>query len=108
MARQIRVILTDDLDGTEGAETIEFALAGKSYSIDLNDANARKLEDALAPFIAKAERITGRARGSRKQAARSTASNTSAIRDWARGEGHQVSDRGRIPANIVEAYEAAH
>ena len=111
MARQIRVILTDDLDGSEGAQTVEFALAGQAYSIDLSEANTRKLEEALAPFIEKAERVGGRGRA-RKAAPRSSSSrsssNTAAIREWAKANGFQVSDRGRIPADVVAAYEAAN
>ena len=108
MARQIRVILTDDIDGSEGAQTLEFALAGKNYSIDLNETNRKKLETALAPFIEKADKVS-RGRTQRRSSSSSARSgNTSAVRSWARGEGYEVSDRGRVPAHIVEAYEAAH
>lgn len=108
MARQIRVVLTDDIDGTEGAQTIEFALAGKAYTIDLNDANARKLEDALAPFIAKAEKVSGRSRSRGSSPRKASSSNTAAIREWARSNGYKVSERGRIPGDVTAAYEAAN
>lgn len=108
MARQIRVVLTDDIDGTEGAETIEFSLAGKAYSIDLNEANARKLEDALEPFIAKAEKVSARGRARGASPRKAASSNTAAIRAWAKSNGYKVSERGRIPADVVAAYEAAH
>ena len=106
MARQVRVILTDDIDGSEGAKTIEFSLAGKTYSIDLADANARKLEAALAPFIAKADKVT-RPRISRGTP-RVRSGKAVEMRDWARANGYAINERGRVPAHIVAAFEAAH
>ena len=104
MACQIRVFLTDDIDGSDADRTVEFSLGSASYSIDLSDANAAKLEEALAPFIAKAQRV-GR---TRKAAAPGRGANTAAVRVWARENGFEVSDRGRVPANVLEAYNAAH
>lgn len=110
MAQKVQVILVDDVDGGEAAETVTFALDGTAYEIDLSADNAKSLRDAFAPYVASARKAgraggrgasrTGRGRGSttmdREQAA--------AIRDWARKQGLKVSDRGRIPANIVEQY----
>ncbi|NHB85456.1 Lsr2 family protein [Tessaracoccus sp. HDW20] len=109
MAREIRVILTDDLDGTAATQTVEFSIAGNAYSIDLNDANVAKLEAALKPFIDNAEKVRGaRQGGARRQPGRVTRGGTTAIRAWARENGHKVSDRGRIPAEVLAAYEAAN
>jgi uncharacterized membrane protein len=104
------VRLVDDLDGEQAAETIEFTIDGKSYEIDLSDTNAGRLRDALAEFVASARRITGR-RG-RVSAAAATAprrpvidrEQNQAIREWARKRDMKVSDRGRIPSEVLEAY----
>ncbi len=107
MAKEIRVYLKDDLDGSEASQTVEFSLFGATYTIDLSDANVARLEEALKPFIEKAERVKGR-RNSRGSASRGRKSGTAEIRAWARANGHEVSDRGRIPADVVAAYEAAN
>lgn len=111
MARVTQVSLVDDIDGSVASSTVGFSLDGKSYELDLSDKNAGKLRDVLAPFVASARRLGGRARrtsGSAPTVARSTdRQRTTAIREWARKNGHEVADRGRIPANIVEAYEKA-
>ncbi len=104
MARTIQVILTDDLDGSADAQPVTFAFQGVEYSIDLGDSNFAKLNDALAPFIAKAERTSRRRK---TKASTGPKVDTTAVRVWARDNGHQVSDRGRIPAEIMAAYEAA-
>ncbi|MBK7822600.1 MAG: Lsr2 family protein [Tessaracoccus sp.] len=108
MAREIRVILTDDIDGSADARAVEFSLDKAEYTIDLSDANVAKLEAALAPFIAKAERVGRRKASSGRKAARSPKGGLAEIRTWARDNGYEVSDRGRIPANVMEAYEAAN
>lgn len=111
MAREIRVFLKDDLDGSEASQTIEFSFAGTAYTIDLNDANAAKFEAALAPYVDKADRVrsTRRPAGTRRgSVSRSSGSATADIRTWARENGVQVSDRGRIPAKVIAAYEAAN
>jgi hypothetical protein len=110
VAREIRVILTDDIDGSADARAVEFSLDKAAYTIDLSEANIAKLESALAPFIAKAERVGRRkaASAGRKAGARSPKGGLAEIREWARANGYEVSDRGRIPANVMEAYEAAN
>ena len=107
MAQKVHITLEDDLDGGDAAETVAFGLDGRSYEIDLNDKNAAALRDALARYVAAARRGGG-SRGT--AAKRRTQMGTSAreIRDWARSNGHKVPDRGRIPADIREAFEAAH
>ncbi len=114
MARKVQVILSDDLDETLTAdETVSFALDGTTYEIDLAEKNAREMRDAFARYISAARKVgrTGRASGggrSRATGGRMDREQAGAIREWARRNGHQVSDRGRIPASVVQAYEDAH
>ena len=106
MAQRVNVILVDDLDGEDAAETVTFALDGASYEIDLSEANAGELRAALAPYMEVARKVGGR----RRKAPRSTGGGTSAadIRQWARENGWDVPDRGRVAAEVREAYTAAH
>jgi hypothetical protein len=110
MAKKVTITLVDDLDKTSPAdETVSFGLDGVSYEIDLSAANAAKLRDALAVYIGHAERLGGRkstkAAGS---GAKSRGGAVSSVREWARANGYQVSERGRIPADIQAAYDKAH
>jgi hypothetical protein len=114
MAQQTTVRFIDDLDGSDASGTFDFSLEGRQYQVDLSDENAAKLRDALAPFIDVARKAGGRGgRGRPRQTAvadkpvRSNREETAAIRDWAREHGHKVSDRGRIPKSVIEAYQAA-
>lgn len=111
MARIVQVVHTDDLDGTEGAKPVEFSIGGDAYTIDLSAENEAKFRALLEPYIAKAERV-GRRRSStsRSTAGRGAAkrTNNTEIRTWARANGYKVSDRGRIAADIVAAYEGAN
>jgi hypothetical protein len=114
VAQKVTVSLIDDLDGDKADETVEFGLDGKSYEIDLSSENASRLRDALAEFVAAARRPGGRRRsgggGGTAAAAGSTRrasvdrEQNQAIRDWARKRGMKVSDRGRIPADVLDAY----
>ncbi len=109
MAQKVTIVLLDDLDGSEADETVQFGVDGKHYEIDLNEKNAQKLRDALAPWVGHARRAEGgstRRRSSSRAA--SGASNLKEVREWARANGHQVSDRGRVSAAVQEAYDAAH
>jgi Lsr2 len=114
MARKVQVILSDDLDENVSAdETVSFALDGTNYEIDLSDKNATELREVFSRYVQAARKVgrAGRASGggrSRATGGRMDREQAGAIRDWARKNGHQVSDRGRIPASVVEAYEAAH
>lgn len=111
MAKQTTVTLIDDLDGSPADELVEFAVDGKSYEIDLSSANSTKLRDALAPFVSVARRTgTRRASASSSSAARPAADReqNQAIREWAQRQGLKISERGRIPSNVLEAYHAAH
>lgn len=110
MAQKVQVILLDDLDGGEAEETINFAVDGSNYEIDLSKKNAAKLRDVLAPYVASARKAgsSKRTRGrSRASSGRTSGTDTAAVREWARGQGLKVSDRGRIPAEILEKYEAS-
>jgi hypothetical protein len=119
MAQQVNVKFVDDLDGSDAAGTVSFALDGRAYEIDLSEDNAARLRDSLASFVAAGRKSggTGAAAGRRTQ--KMTASSgrrpqpldreqTAAIRAWARQNGHQVSDRGRISKTVVDAFQAAH
>jgi Lsr2 len=118
MARKVQVILSDDLDDSISAdETVTFALDGTTYEIDLSEKNAAEMRDVFGKYVSAARKVSGRSTGRASGAGRSRATGgggrmdreqAGAIRDWARKNGHEVSDRGRIPASVVEAFEAAH
>jgi hypothetical protein len=113
MAQHTTVRFIDDLDGSDASGTFDFSLEGRQYQIDLSDENAAKLRDVLEPYIGAARKAGGRGRTARQtvvaeKPARSNRDQTAAIREWARENGHQVSDRGRIPKSVIEAYQAAH
>lgn len=94
----------DDLDGSEAAETITFALDGRTYELDLSEANAAKLRDVFAPYVAVARRVP-----TSKQAAPQPERDydPKAVRIWARARGIETPKRGRIPASVLEQYRAA-
>lgn len=105
--------LVDDLDGSileaGDGSTIRFSLEGRQYEIDLSDANAQKLRNALAPFISAGRTVAGSSRGAgTRRSVRSGSGELAAIRAWAQGNGYSVGDRGRISAEVREAYERAH
>jgi hypothetical protein len=112
VAQKVQVLLVDDLDGGEADETVTFALDGVTYEIDLTTDNADKLRGLLLPYTDSGRRTGGRAGRGRTKAARTagTASgqDTAKIRAWAKEQGYEVNDRGRVPATIREAYEKAH
>ena len=111
MAQKVQVLLLDDLDGGEADETVTFALDGKTYEIDLTTANADKLRGALEPYVAKGRRTGGRSqrgKGRSSSGGGSSSQDTAKIRAWAKEQGYEVNDRGRVPANIREAYEKAN
>ena len=110
VAQKVQVLLVDDLDGGEADETVTFALDGKTYEIDLTTANAEKLRSLLEPYVEGGRRTGGRASGGRGKARSSSggSQDTAAIRAWAKENGYEVNDRGRVPASIREAYEKAN
>ena len=114
MAQKVVVELVDDLDGTasEDINTVTFSLDGASYEIDLNENNAERLRESLARYLGAARRTGGRIKRSTTTgpATRPTADRdqTKAIREWARNNGWALADRGRIPANVLTAFDEAH
>ena len=115
MARRIVHQLVDDIDGTvlevgEG-ETVLFSLDGTAYEIDLTDDNAAAFRQVLAPYLSAARSISSARASSGSGGAkrrRTGQQDYSAVREWAKSNGYQVSERGRVPASVLEAYEAAH
>ncbi|MFI5621023.1 Lsr2 family protein [Streptomyces sp. NPDC051567] len=109
MAQKVQVLLVDDLDGGEADETVTFALDGKTYEIDLTTANAEKLRGLLDPYTKGGRRTGGRGAGARTKGRAVSAGNpdTAEIRAWAKENGYNVNDRGRVPADIREAFEKA-
>lgn len=113
MAQKVTVQLVDDLDGTQSDDisTVTFGLDGATYEIDLTEANATNLRNQLAEFVAHARRTGGRIKRGAASAAQGSATasreQAQAIREWARRNEFEVSDRGRIPAHVIEAFETA-
>jgi uncharacterized membrane protein len=108
------LVLTDDLDGSAGAQTVTFGINGRTYQIDLSKKNRTAFEKVLQPYIEASRREPTRARAPRVAAARgrkpaavAAAPSPTAIREWAAANGYEISARGRIPAAIVEAYASA-
>jgi hypothetical protein len=107
VAQRVHIVLEDDLDGSTADETVTFGLDGVSYEIDLSKKNAAKLRDALAGYVGVARRVPGR--GSRRGRGRAgSGPSASQVREWARAKGYDVSDRGRVPADVRAAYDAAN
>ncbi|MEI7715468.1 MAG: Lsr2 family protein [Mycobacterium sp.] len=111
MAKKVTVTLIDDFDGSGAAdETVEFGLDGVAYEIDLSSKNAAKLRNDLKHWVSAGRRVGGKRRG-RGGAGRGRGSidreQSAAIREWARRNGHSVSTRGRIPAEVIDAFHAA-
>jgi nucleoid-associated protein Lsr2 len=107
MAQQIQTLFIDDIDGGEAAGTVRFALDGIEYEIDLSTEHTDELHTALGKYIGHARKT----RGTVKQAPRSRrtagTTDTTAVRNWAREQGYDIKDRGRVPADLVAKYQAA-
>lgn len=113
MAQRVTTSLVDDLDGSEADETVSFGLDGVDYEADLSDDNATALRNALSDYVEAARRTGGRKQQGRRPssgAGRATVDReqSKAVRDWGRKQGWSVSDRGRIPGDLYEAWEKAH
>lgn len=109
MAQKVQVTLVDDIDGGAADETVSFSLDGRAYELDLSSKNAAAFRKAMAQYVENARRVGTRstARGTSRR--RGGGDNrTAQIREWARSHGHKVNERGRIAANVVEAYDKAH
>ncbi|MDR2566780.1 MAG: Lsr2 family protein [Bifidobacteriaceae bacterium] len=116
MAQRVQVLLVDDLDGSDATETVTFGLDGVNYEIDLSADHAGELRKGLAKWVESARRVPARGAKAGRAATRATTrprrpaanGDIAKIRAWAREQSLEVSDRGRIPAPIREAYYAAH
>jgi Lsr2 len=108
MAQKVNIILVDDLDGGSADENVKFGLDGVNYEIDLSAANAAELRSSLERFVTAARKASG-GRVQRAKAPTGGRSHDSAqIRQWARDNGYTVNSRGRIQAEIQEAYQKAN
>ena len=113
MAQRVNVVLVDDIDGSDAVETVGFALDGVDYEIDLSEGHAVDLRDALSLYIGHGRRTGGRRRGGRRSSPSATTTNGSGasaaeIRAWARENGWDVPERGRVSAEVREAYARAN
>jgi len=112
MAQRVNVVLVDDIDGSDAAETVSFALDGVDYEIDLSDQHAGELREAISLYVGHARRTGGRRKiGKRSGAAapeNGAAASAADIRAWARENGWDVPERGRVSADVREAYAAAN
>jgi hypothetical protein len=106
MAQRVETTLIDDLDGSKASETVAFAVDGTSYEIDLSKSNAAAMRRTFGPYVEHARRA-GRSSRAPRRASRNR-HHSAAIRDWAKARGLKVSERGRIPADVVAQYEKAH
>lgn len=97
MAQKVEVVLVDDLDGSEAAETVKFAIDGRHYEVDLSEENARELRNFLKPYMKKGRAV----------APPSPKAEAAEIRKWAADNGYEVSARGRLHRDVVEAYRNA-
>ena len=104
MAR--RTVIVDDIDGSEDAREVTFSLNGETWRIDLSEENQQRLRAALGEFIESAVKVSG-ARTARAASAAAPVVDLADVRAWARANGYEVSDRGRIPKAIMEAYDEA-
>jgi hypothetical protein len=108
VARRTQVILEDDIDGGSADETVSFSLDGVSYEIDLSRKNANKMRDALALYVGSARKVGGRRRKGAGRSSAAKAGSSAEVREWARNNGWDIPERGRIAAEVREAYDAAH
>ncbi len=108
MAQRVNVVLVDDIDGSDAEETVTFGIDGTDYEIDLNAANAAKLREAVALYVGHGRRTGGRRRRGAPRNSAAAAATPAEIREWARNNGWDVPDRGRVAQEVREAYESAH
>ena len=112
MAQKIQTLFIDDIDGGEAEGTVRFALDGSEYEIDLSAKHSEELHTALGKYVTHARKVGGAARRAGRAAGRAAKSangavNTTEIRNWARENGYDIKDRGRVPADLVAKFTAA-
>ncbi len=105
MSRKVQTYLVDDLDGSAAETTIRFSLDGADYEIDLNDAHRSRLEQTLAQYVTAGRKVAGTAR--RRRGRSSAEPSSSEVREWARSQGIDIKDRGRLPSGITAQFKAA-
>jgi hypothetical protein len=106
MAQRTQVLYVDDIDGSDAEGTVRFGLGGTDYEIDLNKKHADQLATTIRPYIDAGRKVSSSRRAAR--GSRPARHNQSDIRAWARSQGLKISDRGRIPADVLAKYESAH
>ena len=110
MAQKVQVMLLCDLDdnNVDAAETLQFSLGNAAYEVDVCAKHAQQIRDGLEPFVAQARKVSATTGARRRQRTVGSRQETASIRSWAKDQGIQVNERGRIPASVVREYEAAH
>src|SRR5438270_12690730 len=109
-----RVVLTDDLDGSEATHTLNYVIDGQEYEIDLSEDNVQRFHEALEPFVSKGRQVQRQASGrrsrgdGRRRGGGSGRDDIPQIRAWAEANGHEVSARGRIKKEVIDTYDEAH
>jgi hypothetical protein len=107
MAQKIQTLLIDDLDGGEAVGTVRFGLDGTEYEIDLSAAHSDELRKTLKQYLEHARRTGGTARSAARGRRGGATVDTARVREWAKEQGIEVKDRGRVPADVVEQYKTA-
>ena len=107
MAQRIQTLFIDDIDGGEAEGTVRFGLDGTDYEIDLSGEHTDELRQALGKFIEHSRKVGGTARRSARGVRVVPAVDTAKVREWAKGNGYDIKDRGRVPADLVAKYQAA-
>jgi len=107
MAQNIQTLFIDDIDGDEAEGTVRFAIDGAEYEIDLSAKHSGELRDSLKNYIAHARKVGGSSRGTARAGRRPSATDTVAVRAWARENGIDIKERGRVPASVVAKYREA-
>jgi len=109
MAQKIQTLFIDDLDGSQAEGTVRFALDGTHYEIDLNAVHVKELRTTLARYTGAGRKVTGSARRPARNADKAAANgfSTTEIRDWAKANGVDIKERGRVPADVIARFRAA-
>ena len=107
MAQRIQTLFIDDIDGGAADGTVRFGLDGADYEIDLSGEHSDELRKALGKYIEHSRKVTGTARRAPRGGRGANAIDTAKVREWARGNGYDIKDRGRVSADVVEKYQAA-
>ncbi|WP_084079099.1 Lsr2 family protein [Demequina sp. NBRC 110057] len=108
MAQRVKVVLVDDIDGGEASETVSFSLDGVSYEVDLSGDHAKEMRSAFEPWTSVARKVSARRGTAARAGSPRKAGDTAKIRAWAKDNGFDISERGRISTEIRDAYAAAN